>query len=93
MVTAESPLLLSLDTSLSWSLGFPLSLFFRYCSVLPNGDLTQVSSSQNHSAPSPVKRTVLFSANLSSLANFECYLFYLTFSYLVVSGIEYFRVF
>lgn len=42
----------------------------KYCAVLSNDDLTQVSSSQNHSALSPIKHVLLLWANLI-LANFE----------------------
>lgn len=46
--------------------------------ALQNADPTQVSSSQRHTACSPIKRALLLLANLKSLlADFETYLTFL----------------
>lgn len=70
--TAESFLHLFLNIVASASVRVSLfsSMCLKYCAVLSNDDLTQVSSSQNHSALSPVKYVLLLWANLI-LANFE----------------------
>lgn len=59
-------------SGIGWCWGFlMLRRCFKYCSVLSNDDLTQVSGSQKHSVLSPLQHALLHWANLKSLANFE----------------------